>query len=578
MNSDNDTPDGSVLAAYGNTIQSATFTYRSGADAANNPGQQGIGFYNVFFDPVAIGTSKQVTNVVDNGNGTYTITYQVVVENMGGVELRNVQLTEDLSTTFTAPSTFNVTDVRLVGTTRAGTPAPNINPGFTGTGAPNTNLLDGVGTLLPRELDLNNNQTAAGGTVTVQFDVLVTPNGNLGPFNNQVQASGTSPNGQTVTDDSVDGADPDPDGDGSAIESSPTPVTLVTAPRIGVSKGVASIAFEPTGAFGANTARATYDIVVRNLGNEVLNTVQMVENLTTTFGAASNFDVNALTRTAGVATVAPNPAFNGGTDPNLLTVGGTLAIGAEATFQLVVDINTASATLPAQPFENQVQATGVGAVSGGGTSDRSNDVGSVPTGTDPIDPNGNGNPDDPGEFTPTPLTFTLTPDVRLVKRITAVTRGGAPVAIAGINGFNDQPGDVNDNQLQQLSNSSLPLGVFNIAGGTLQTGDVLEYTIYLWNNGLSQADNVQICDEIQPPSQLDNASLSFAPASAFPTLAAFGGAGPLSAANGGDPLSAFCPSAPGNFPTGGGVLLDPGGGFSLPSRQVAAIRFQVNIP
>jgi hypothetical protein len=58
-----------VLAAYGDTIQSATFTYRSGAGAALNPGRQGIGFYNVFFDPVAIGTSKQVTNVVDNGNG-----------------------------------------------------------------------------------------------------------------------------------------------------------------------------------------------------------------------------------------------------------------------------------------------------------------------------------------------------------------------------------------------------------------------------------------------------------------------------------------------------------------------------
>jgi uncharacterized repeat protein (TIGR01451 family) len=757
-NADNDTPNGSVLAAYSDTIQSSTFTYRSGALAANNPGQQGIGFYNVFFDPVAIGTSKQVTNVVDNGNGTYTITYQVVVENMGGVELRNVQLTEDLSTTFTAPATFNVTDIRLVGTTRAGAPAPDVNTGFTGTGA-NTNLLDGVGTLLPRELDLNNNQTAAGGTATVQFDVLVTPNGNLGPFNNQVQASGTSPNGQTVTDDSVDGADPDPNGDGSAIESSPTPVTLVTAPRIGVSKGVASIAFEPTGAFGAGTARATYDIVVRNLGGEALNNVQMVENLNTTFGAgnfavnnltrtagvatvapnfpgvgsfngdtnqnllaaggtlaigaeatfqlvvdintasgtlpaqpfqnqvtaagvgatsggnttdlsndvgsvpagtdpidpngdgnpsgagedtptgltipaltprigvskglasvslvgantaratynivvrnlgnealnnvqmvenlnttfgAGNFAINNLTRTAGVATVAPNfpgvGSFNGDTNQNLLAAGGTLAVGAEATFQLVVDINAASGTLPAQPFENQVEATGVGAISGGTTNDLSNDAGSVPAGTDPIDPDGDGNPNEAGENTVTPLTFTLTPDVRLVKRITAVTRGGAPVAIAGINGFNDQPGDVNDNQLQQLSNSSLPLGVFNIAGGTLQTGDVLEYTIYVWNNGLNQADNVQICDEIQPPSQLDNTSLSFAPASAFPTLAAFGGAGPLSAANAGDVLSAFCPSAPGNFPTGGGVLLDPGGGFNLPSRQVAAIRFRVNIP
>jgi hypothetical protein len=246
--------------------------------------------------------------------------------------------------------------------------------------------LDGVGTLLPRELDLNNNQTAAGGTVTVQFDVLVTPNGNLGPFNNQVQASGTSPNGQTVTDDSVDGADPDPDGDGSAIESSPTPVTLVTAPRIGVSKGVASIAFEPTGAFGANTARATYDIVVRNLGTEALNTVQMVENLNTTFGAG-NFAVNNLTRTAGVATVAANfPGFDGNADQNLLAAGGTLAIGAEATFRLVVDINTASGTLPAQPFQNQVEATGVGAVSGGNANDLSNDGASVPAGTDPIDP------------------------------------------------------------------------------------------------------------------------------------------------------------------------------------------------
>ena len=574
----NATPNGSVLVAYGGTIQRATFTYRSGAGADPDPGQQGIGFYNVFFDPVAIGTSKQVTNAVDNGNGTYTITYQVIVENMGGVELRNVQLAEDLSTTFTAPTTFNVTDVRLIATTRAGTPAPNINPGFTGTGA-NTNLLDGVGTLLPRELDLNNNQTAAGGTVTVQFDVLVTPNGNFGLFENQVQASGTSPNNQTVTDDSVDGADPDPDGDGSAIESSPTPVTLVpNIPLIGVSKGLVSVSLEPTGAFLADTARATYNIVVRNLGGEDLNDVQLTENLTTTFGAASNFDVSALTGPTGAGTVARNPAFDGDTDQNLLAAGGTLAVGAEATFQLVVDINTASGTLPAQPFENQVEARGVGATSGGITTDLSNDAGSVPAGTDPIDPNGNLNPNEPGENTSTPLTFSLTPDVRLVKRITGVTRGGVPVAIAGINGFNDQPGDANDNQLQQLSNSSLPLGVFNIAGGTLQTGDVLEYTIYLWNNGLNQADDVQICDEIQPPSQLDNASLSFAPASAFPTLAAFGGAGPLSAANAGDPLPAFCPSAPGNFPTGGGVLLDPGGGFDLPSRQVAAIRFEVNIP
>lgn len=219
--------NGSIVVNYANAITQATFQYGYGPLAqVNDPSQQGIGFYNVFFDPVAIGTSKQAARILDNGDGTYTVTYRVVVENMGGVELSNVQLTEDLTGTFTAPTTFNVTGIRLIGTTRAGVPAPNINPGFTGVG-PNTNLLDGAGRLLPRELDANNNIVNDGGTATIEFDVRITPNGNFGPFNNQVQASGTSPGGTIVTDDSVDGTDPDPTNNGSATDdASPTPVTL----------------------------------------------------------------------------------------------------------------------------------------------------------------------------------------------------------------------------------------------------------------------------------------------------------------------------------------------------------------
>jgi uncharacterized repeat protein (TIGR01451 family) len=509
------------------------------------------------------------------GANTARATYDIVVRNLGTEALNTVQMVENLNTTFGAGN-FAVNN--LTRTAGVATVAANF-PGFDGNA--DQNLLAAGGTL------------AIGAEATFRLVVDInTASGTLPaqPFQNQVEATGVGAvSGGNANDLSNDGAsvpagtDPiDPDGDGNpsgAGENTPTGLTIpAVAPRIGVSKGLASVSLAPGGAFGANTARANYDIVVRNLGAEALNNVQITEELNTTFGTG-NFAVNNLTQTAGVATVAANfPGFDGNANQNILAAGGTLAIGAEATFRLVVDINTASGTLPAQPFQNQVEATGVGAVSGGNANDLSNDVGSVPAGTDPIDPNGNGNPNEAGENTPTPLTFTLTPDVRLVKRITAVTRGGAPVAIAGINGFNDQPGDVNDNQLQQLSNSSLPLGVFNIAGGTLQTGDVLEYTIYVWNNGLSQADNLQICDEIQPPSQLDNASLSFAPASNFPTLAAFGGAGPLSAANAGDPLSAFCPSAPGNFPTGGGVILDPLGGLSLPARQLAALRFQVSIP
>jgi hypothetical protein len=219
--------NGSVVVDYTDAITQATFEYGYGPLAQANPAQQGIGFFNVFFDPVAIGTAKQATTILDNGDGTFTITYRVIVENMGGVQLNSVQLTEDLTNTFVAPvTTFSVTDIRLVGGTRTGTPAPNINPGFTGV-PPNTNLLDGAGSLLPRELNAANAIVNPGGTTTIEFDVRVTPTTFFGPFDNQVQASGTSPGNTTVTDDSVDGADTDPNGNGSATDdASPTQVTL----------------------------------------------------------------------------------------------------------------------------------------------------------------------------------------------------------------------------------------------------------------------------------------------------------------------------------------------------------------
>ena len=345
-----------------------------------------------------------------------------------------------------------------------------------------------------------------------------------------------------------------------------------TLTTIGASKNtVLPIAIAPAGAFGASTVRATYDIVVRNLGPDALNTVQVTENLDTVFGTG-NYQVNSLTPTGGAAiggapTLVANGGFNGSGNQNLLAAGGTLAVGADATFRLVIDINSTSGTLPAQPFLNQVTATAVGAVSAANTTDPSN--------AGAIDPDGDGNPNEALENNRTALSFTLTPDLRLVKRITAVIRGGAPVAIPGINAFNDQATDPNDNQLQALSGNTLPVGVFN-TGATLQLGDEIEYTIYFWNNGLATANNVELCDEIQSPTVLDNASLLLAPASGFPALAAFGPSASLSARVGGSPLATACLSAPGNFPAGGGVVVG-GAGFSLAAQEVGAFRFRASI-
>jgi len=56
--------------------------------------------------PAQIGVAKTVSaGPTSNGDGTFTLTYTLTVENTGGILLNNVQVTDDLSTTF-AGATF----------------------------------------------------------------------------------------------------------------------------------------------------------------------------------------------------------------------------------------------------------------------------------------------------------------------------------------------------------------------------------------------------------------------------------------------------------------------------------------
>ena len=99
-----------------------------------------------------------------------------------------------------------------------------VNPAFTGTG--------------------NNNMLAAGNDLPVgdKGAVLLTVNvANCGAaqnsFVNTATATGTSPGGTTVTDNSVDGSDPDgTDGDNNPDEESGTPVSFTQNPVLGVAK------------------------------------------------------------------------------------------------------------------------------------------------------------------------------------------------------------------------------------------------------------------------------------------------------------------------------------------------------
>jgi uncharacterized repeat protein (TIGR01451 family) len=87
------------------------------------------------------------------------------------------------------------------------------NPGFDGNTDQNL-LADGQ--------SLSPNQTA-----TITFSVIITPGNNLGPFENSAVARGTNPDGNIVTDASIPGMNPDPNGDGNpGNDNQPTVVSF----------------------------------------------------------------------------------------------------------------------------------------------------------------------------------------------------------------------------------------------------------------------------------------------------------------------------------------------------------------
>ena len=161
-----------------------------------------------------IGLAKRISaGPTNNGDGTYSLTYTVLVENTGDVALNNVQVVEDLSAAFSGAAGFTV-DVRSSADF-------TVNSSFDG--STDTNLLAGTDSL------------AVGASGTISLTVTVTPGANPGPYSNTATGSATSPGGTTVTDDSQDGTDVDPDGNGDPGDNNTsTPVTFSEEPAPGV--------------------------------------------------------------------------------------------------------------------------------------------------------------------------------------------------------------------------------------------------------------------------------------------------------------------------------------------------------
>ena len=380
---------GTNLGPYSNTAvatgespsgDNVTDNSDNGSDPATNNGDAGNDDATVitFTEAPAIGIAKAMTGVSNLGDGRYQVNYQFNAKNTGDIVLNNVQVTENLANIFADANTFSVLSLSSTQLT--------VNSGFDG--STDTNLLD------------LNQTLAASATATIELSVIITPAGDLGPYNNSVSISSTSPSGDNFSDVSDNGTDPESNNGEGGLDDT-TPVTFAEAPAIGIAKLLVA---EPTNN-NDGTYNLSYQLVVENIGDISLSNVQIVEDLRATFPAPATFVVNALSAN----TLTVNADFDGESDSNILAANQSLAVAAKDTLLLQLTV-TPGANLG--PYNNTAVASGQ-SPSGDDVNDNS-DNGSNTSGD-----NGAGTNDDA-----TPVTFTEAPAIGVAKAMTNVTNNG----------------------------------------------------------------------------------------------------------------------------------------------------------
>lgn len=318
-------------------------------------------------------------------------TFDIYLENLGDVELDTLSLPLNLAAAL-GSGNYSVTSAPSFiddpGTI-------TLNAGFNGSGT--TQLLSS-GTL------------AAGDTAQIRLVVTVNNvqdlGSGLGVYSSQVTFSGVSPESTTVSDLSDNGTDPDPNGNGDANEAGENDATMFTVvadPVIGVAKD-ASVSGQTV----------TIDFYLENFGNVELQSLSLVDDLDSVFGAGSYTVTSGPTLIDDPGTITLNGGFDGSGTTQLIT-SGTLSVNDTAQIRIVVEtaeLQDAGSGLGI--YSNQVTASGQGP----GIppdSDLSD------SGTDP-DPDGDGNPDEAGENDATSITVAEQPVIGVAKDVSITGR------------------------------------------------------------------------------------------------------------------------------------------------------------
>jgi hypothetical protein len=325
----------------------------------------------------SVGIAKRQVTLVNNDDGSATVTYEFNIENFGNIDLQNIQATDDLATIF-APCN----DIEILSIT---------SDDFTVNGAYN-----GVGDL---NMLIGDDDLPAGD----QGAILLTINvdgcgGDTGPFLNQATLTADSPDGTMLMDLSQDGSDPDPDGDGDPTNNDdPTETEFEFMSFIGIAKAATQVI---NNADGSSTV--TFEFNVENFGNQILTELQVVDNLGLAFNPCADIEILSLTSDD----YQVNVNYDGVTDLELLAGVDDIDPGDVGGILLTINVDDCmgvTGTFINSAFVSALDPSGM---------DVFDDFSQ--NGTNP-DPDGDGDPTNNNDGTP--VDFGFDPDFGVAKRL-----------------------------------------------------------------------------------------------------------------------------------------------------------------
>ena len=302
-------------------------------DPTNNTGPASFTLTESQPQGPGIGLALAVINVVPQPDSSYNVTYKATIKNVGDVVLNGIVLIDSLTQAFVSPVSFSVVGTPVVG---AGSTLV-ANTSFDGKTQPN--ILTSA------------SQLAVGVQDTVLITVNVKPNGNNGPFYSSATVTGhTSDSSQVVKDISNNGLDPAPAGSVSTTVRFDLPQGL-----LGVAKMVGTPTMVETGVYDI-----PYTIALSNLGNVPLSKVQVVDNLSETFGhgaliVSSQISVTGTGANAGSLIINPTYTGQGLITKMLIDSMSTLPVGGKAYLNFIVRVDVRNAD--SLTFYNTAMAT-----------------------------------------------------------------------------------------------------------------------------------------------------------------------------------------------------------------------------